>query len=102
MAPAASEESVPPKPSDPGTVLPVSVSSRTEYPRSSMCIATDAAPDTAHSKAESGPAPKYATARVSSSTVHRARCGCSSRRTISSPYLAVERQCTRRRSSPWR
>lgn len=28
--------------------------------------------------------------------------GCSSRRTISSPTRAVERQWTRRRSSPWR
>ena len=28
--------------------------------------------------------------------------GCSSRRTISSPSRAVDRQCTRRRSSPWR
>ena len=40
--------------------------------------------------------------RVSSSTVQRLSQGCSSRRTISSPRRAVERQCTRRRSSPWR
>lgn len=77
----------PAKPSapSPGTASPLPVSSRTEKPRSSMCTSTDAAPDTAHSKAESGPAPSKATTRVSSSTVQRARCGCSSRRTISSP-----------------
>jgi len=34
--------------------------------------------------------------------VARARHGCSSRRTISSPRRAVDRQCTRRRSSPRR
>ena len=40
--------------------------------------------------------------RVSSRTVARLSHGCSSRRTMSSPMRAVERQCTRRRSSPWR
>ncbi len=78
------EPANPPAPS-PGTELPVSVNRRTEKPRSSMCVRAEAAPDTAHSKAESGPAPAYARSRVSSRTVHLARCGCSSRRTISSP-----------------
>jgi hypothetical protein len=39
---------------------------------------------------------------VSSRTVARICRGCSSVRTISSPRCAVERQCTRRRSSPCR
>lgn len=89
ISPAASAVSwlAPAKPSapSPGTELPLSVSSRTEKPRSSMCTSTDAAPETAHSKAESGPAPSKAMPRVSSSTVQRERWGCSSRRTISSP-----------------
>src|SRR5690606_6272199 len=61
ISPAASADSWPapanPSEPSPGTALPVSVSSRTEKPRSSMCTSTEAAPDTAHSKAESGPAP---------------------------------------------
>lgn len=89
ISPAASADSglAPAKPSapSPGTELPVSVNSRTEKPRSSMCTSVDAAPETAHSNAESGPAPSKATPRVSSSTVQRERCGCSSRRTINSP-----------------
>lgn len=62
IRPAASADSwlAPANPSapSPGTELPVSVSSRTEKPRSSMCTSTDAAPPTAHSNAESGPAPR--------------------------------------------
>ncbi|GAA3493173.1 hypothetical protein GCM10019016_002720 [Streptomyces prasinosporus] len=61
ISPAASADSwcTPANPSEPspGTAAPVSVSSRTEKPRSSMCTSTEAAPDTAHSNAESGPAP---------------------------------------------
>lgn len=61
ISPAASADSwlAPANPSAPsaGTELPVSVRSRTEKPRSSMWTSTDAVPDTAHSKGESGPAP---------------------------------------------
>ena len=49
-----------------------------------------------------GPRRGGPTARRSTSTLARLCQGCSSRRTISSPRRAVERQCTRRRSSPWR
>ena len=56
--------------------------------------------ETAHSKLAFGPSPRWAAARVSSRIVARDSHGCSSRRTISSPVRAVERQCTRRRSSP--
>ena len=58
--------------------------------------------ETAHSKLAVGPSPRWASARLSSTRVARLSQGCSSRRTISSPTRAVERQCTRRRSSPWR
>ncbi len=61
-----------------------------------------AAAETAHSKEESTPTPRCARARVSSSTAARLCHGRSSRRTIISPRCAVERQCTLRRSSPWR
>ena len=61
-----------------------------------------AAAETAHSKLAVGPSPRCAKPRVSSTTVARLSQGCSSRRTISSPVRAVERQCTRRRSSPRR
>ena len=67
-----------------------------------MCMAIEAAEETAHSKEEAGPSPRCAIARVSSRIVARLCHTCSSRRTISSPVRAVERQCTRRRSSPWR
>lgn len=89
IIPAASADSwlAPANPSalSPGTELPVSVRRRTEKLRSSMCSSVDAVPETAHSKAESGPTPWKAMPRVSSSTVQRERWGCSSRRTISSP-----------------
>jgi hypothetical protein len=58
--------------------------------------------ETAHSKLAVGPSPRWANSRVSSTTVARLSQGCSSRRTMSSPVRAVERQCTRRRSSPRR
>ena len=64
--------------------------------------ATEAAAETAYSKDEDGPVPRCAAARVSSRTVTRLWCGCSSRRTISSPVRAVDRQWIRRRSSPRR
>lgn len=61
ISPAASADCwlAPANPSEPspGTELPSSVSSLTEKPRSSMCTSDDAVPETAHSKAESGPAP---------------------------------------------
>ena len=57
---------------------------------------------TDHSKDEPGPSPRWAGARPSSSRVARDWKGCSSRRTMSSPTRAVERQCTLRRSSPER
>jgi hypothetical protein len=83
-------------------VLGSSISSRTPNRWPDRCVATDAAAPTAHSKLDAGPSPRWASGRASSSTVARICRGCSSRRTISSPRRAVERQCTRRRSSPCR
>ena len=58
--------------------------------------------ETAHSKLAVGPSPRCPLRRTSRTSVARLSQGCSSRRTISSPTRAVDRQCTRRRSSPWR
>lgn len=62
ISPAASAGSCPPEekppPASPGTEVPLSVSSRTENPCSSRWTRVEAAPDTAHSNAESGPAPR--------------------------------------------
>ncbi len=71
-------------------------------PSCAMCTPTEAAALTAASNDEPAPDPMCALERASSRTVALFRQRCSSRRTISSPYLAVERQCTRRRSSPSR
>ena len=57
---------------------------------------------TAHSKLEPGPSPRWPAARVSSSRVAVLCQGRSSRRTMSLPARAVDRQCTLRRSSPCR
>ena len=62
----------------------------------------DATALTAYSNDELAPAPLCARAPVSSSSTARFRQRCSSRRTMSSPYRAVDRQCTRRSSSPSR
>ena len=81
---------------------PEAVTSRTMNPRWLRWTATDAAADTAASSEEAMPWPRWETTRLSRKTVARDCQGCSSRRTISSPIRAEERQCTRRRSSPWR
>src|SRR5215468_9251357 len=60
----------------------------------------DAAALTAYSNEELGPVPAWAARRESRIMTARSCQRCSSRLTISSPYLAVERQCTLRSSSP--
>ena len=81
---------------------PEAVTRRTMNPRWLRWTATDAAAETAASSEEAMPWPRWETTRLSRKTVARDCQGCSSRRTISSPIRAEERQCTRRRSSPWR
>src|SRR6202034_4765047 len=78
---------------------PVSVTSWPPRPSCARCTPTEAAALTAYSNDEPAPLPACAPRLVSSSSVTRLRHCCSSRRTMSSPYLAVERQCTLRRSS---
>ncbi|MPM37876.1 hypothetical protein SDC9_84495 [bioreactor metagenome] len=70
------------------------------YPSPRKCTASEAVSDTAHSKELSGPVPRWACSRESSSTVALGSQACSSWRTISSPWRAVERQWIRRTSSP--
>ena len=60
----------------------------------------EAAALTANSNVAEGPRPECADRRVSRKTDALFRHWCSSRRTISSPYLAVDFQCTRRSPSP--
>jgi hypothetical protein len=67
-----------------------------------MCTPIDAAALTANSNDELGPVPAWALRRESRIMTARSCHRCSSRRTMSSPYLAVDRQCTRRSSSPSR
>ena len=62
----------------------------------------DAVTDTACSREEAAPLPRWVDLRLSRNSVARDCQGCSSRRTISSPTWALLRQCTRRRSSPRR
>jgi hypothetical protein len=95
-------------PDCPGTAPPIFVPTapctrRSENPVRAKWIAMEAAAVTDHSKEEATgivPLPAWASDRTSSSTVARLCQGCSSRRTINSPVLAVARQWTRRRSSP--
>ena len=56
--------------------------------------------DAVASTATSNEAPRWASVRVSSMTTARARHCASSWRTMSSSRRALDRQCTRRRSSP--
>src|SRR6266702_72800 len=81
---------------------PASVMSWPSMPPRARCTPIEAAAPTAYSKDEVTPVPACALRRVSSSSSARLRQRCSSRRTISSPYRAVDRQCTRRSSSPSR
>ena len=100
-----------------GTSSPVSVTVRSTAPRrASACRCWPRPPPAtrgcpaAGSRRRSGrggepgaaAGHRWARERVSSSSVARARQGRSSRRTMSSPIRAVARQCTLRRSSPWR
>ncbi len=71
-------------------------------PSWAICTPTEAAALTAVSNEEAAPLPVCAMVRPSRKTVALFRQRCSSRRTISSPYRAVERQCTRLSSSPSR
>ena len=71
-------------------------------PRWLRWTAIDAAADTAASREDAMPCPRWARSRLSRKSVARDCQGCSSRRTISSPILAELRQCTRRSSSPRR
>ncbi len=87
----------------PGAVkAPVSVISWPSRPSRARCVPMDAAALTANSNDDVAPLPTWAARRVSSRSSTRFRHCCSSRRTMSSPYRAVERQCTRRSSSPSR
>ena len=87
----------------PGALItPVSVISWPSRPSCARCEPMEAAALTAASNEDVAPLPAWATRRVSSSSSTRLRHCCSSRRTMSSPYLAVERQCTLRSSSPSR
>ena len=62
----------------------------------------DAAAETAHSSEFCMPRPACAAERESRMMLALGSQACSSRRTISSPRRAVERQWMRRTSSPWR
>jgi len=81
---------------------PESVISWPCRPSRARCAPMDAAALTANSNDDVAPLPICAERRVSSRSSTRFRHCCSSRRTMSSPYRAVERQCTRRSSSPSR
>ena len=81
---------------------PVSVTSCPSRPSRARCTPTEAAALTANSNDEATPVPEWPLRRVSRNSSARFRQRCSSRRTMSSPYRAVERQCTRRSSSPSR
>ncbi|MBD2900730.1 hypothetical protein amrb99_97390 [Actinomadura sp. RB99] len=81
---------------------PSSVTNRRFIPVRPRCTPIDAATDTACSNEPPGPSPQCARRRVSRNSVPLLWKCCSSRRTISSPCRAVDRQCTRRRSSPCR
>ncbi len=88
---------------DPGAVAgPVSVTSCPSIPLRARCTPMDAMALAAYSNEEPAPAPLCARVRVSSNSTARLRQRCSSRRTMSSPCRAVDRQCTRRSSSPSR
>ncbi len=81
---------------------PEAVTRRTVNPRRLRWTAIEAAVDTAASREEAMPWPRWARSRLSRNRVARDCHGCSSRRTISSPTRAELRQWTRRRSSPRR
>jgi hypothetical protein len=85
-----------------GAISPASVMSLARNPSPDRCAPIEAAALTANSKVEAGPLPVCAVRRVSRKTDALLRHWCSSRRTISSPYRAVDRQCTRCRLSPVR
>src|SRR5579863_10346325 len=83
-----------------GAISPSSVMSLARNPSPDRCAPIEAAALTANSNvAEVLPA-ECALRRVSRKTDALLRHWCSSRRTISSPYRAVDRQCTRRSPSP--
>ena len=69
-------------------------------PSPDRCAPIDAAALTANSNVAEGPLRECAERRVSRKTDALLRHWCSSRRTISSPYRAVDFQCTRRSPSP--
>ena len=83
-----------------GAISPASVMSLARKPSPDRCAPIEAAALTANSNVEAGPLPACAERRVSRNTDALLRHWCSSRRTISSPYLAVDFQCTRCRLSP--
>ena len=83
-----------------GAISPASVMSLARKPSPARCAPIEAAALTANSNVEAGPLPECAERRVSRNTDALLRHWCSSRRTISSPYLAVDFQCTRCRLSP--
>ena len=85
-----------------GVTSPESVTSRISMPCPARWAPIEATALTAASNGDPGPEPRYARRRVSMSSSARLCHCCSSRRTISSPYRAVDRQCTRRSSSPSR
>ncbi len=98
----ASESSSESSKNGPPRTTSLSVMNCPVRPSCETCTPTDAAALTAISNDDPAPVPMWDIDRLSSSTVALFRQRCSSRRTISSPYLAVERQCTRRSSSPSR
>ena len=77
---------------------PSSVTNRASNPSPARCTPIDAAAVTASSNI----APEYPVRLPSRKSDAVFRQNCSSRRTISSPYRAVDRQCTRCRLSPVR
>src|SRR5580700_2117500 len=83
-----------------GAISPASVISRARKPSPVRCAPIEAAALTANSNVAEDPVPTCARRRVSRNTDALLRHWCSSRRTISSPYLAVDFQCTRCRLSP--
>ena len=84
------------------TLGPSASASSSVMPVASSAIPADATAETAHSKEPWEPVPACAERRLSSTKRVVGCQDCSSRRTISSPTRAVERQCTRRTSSPRR
>jgi hypothetical protein len=83
-----------------GAISPASVMSLARKPSPDRCAPIEAAALTANSNVAEGPLPACAQRRVSRKTDALFRHWCSSRLTISSPYLAVDFQCTRRSPSP--